>query len=627
MKAVAKKPHQDSTHKKRPATVYSPLTNAHSINNSHQTSIIQLKPICPCDGGCPRCAPIIQPKLIIGQPNDKYEQEADRVADEVMRMPEPEVQPKPTLPLLSQGPSCGDEDMEGELIQTRPVAEEISPLVQRQPEEEEEEPIEALEEEEEPIMTKAISNRTQRANDSLHIRLNRSRGGGQPLPKTDRDFMETRFGVDFSNIRVHTNSNTIQMSRELNAQAFTHGRDIYFGPGKYSPGTSSGKRLLAHELTHAIHQTVGVAQKGERATLIQRTIGDGHHDLHNPRFSGEPKLEAAFDNEIVIAVGSCGDHVRRIQEALLDLGFKLPKYGADEEFGSETQRAVADFQSQHDAVPDGAVGLITMGLLDLLTPTATPIFKPPKGVGPPGASMSGKFKFDPTARFFPQPHLETGIEFPTWVLGFSDTKGWAFYVQNIMKRVDTVRITRSDQSKTCTAKILTQVLDSGYPYSPYAYLRFTGEPLFKKIKTSDIPRTVGPEEDFEVDDVMTLSTTQSYRMFIVWDPSIKESLPTRNEAHPISLGFVDWGWDASARFQRVSDLDPEAWRLQEDSFGGENRGGGLFVSTPAGARVEIRRISTEDQIDEELKKSCASKKLKSEREGSGLNGLLPESDF
>jgi hypothetical protein len=57
---------------------------------------LQRKPICPCDGGCPRCASVIQTKLTIGQPNDKYEQEADRVADEVMRMSEPEVQPKPT---------------------------------------------------------------------------------------------------------------------------------------------------------------------------------------------------------------------------------------------------------------------------------------------------------------------------------------------------------------------------------------------------------------------------------------------------------------------------------------------------------------------------------------------------
>ncbi len=59
-------------------------------------ALLQRKPICPCDGGCPRCAPVIQPKLIVGQPDDKYEQEADRVADQVMQMPDPVVQKKPT---------------------------------------------------------------------------------------------------------------------------------------------------------------------------------------------------------------------------------------------------------------------------------------------------------------------------------------------------------------------------------------------------------------------------------------------------------------------------------------------------------------------------------------------------
>lgn len=57
---------------------------------------VSVQAICPCDGGCPRCTSAIQPELAIGQPCDKYEQEADRIADEVMRMPEPEVQPKPT---------------------------------------------------------------------------------------------------------------------------------------------------------------------------------------------------------------------------------------------------------------------------------------------------------------------------------------------------------------------------------------------------------------------------------------------------------------------------------------------------------------------------------------------------
>ncbi len=69
--------------------------------------------------------------------------------------------------------------------------------------------------------------------------------------------MERRFRVDFSSIRIHTDNNAIQMNRKLNAQAFTHGRDIYFGSGKYNYGTSSGKRLLVHELTHVVQQRAG----------------------------------------------------------------------------------------------------------------------------------------------------------------------------------------------------------------------------------------------------------------------------------------------------------------------------------------------------------------------------------
>jgi outer membrane protein OmpA-like peptidoglycan-associated protein len=66
--------------------------------------------------------------------------------------------------------------------------------------------------------------------------------------------MERRFGIDFSAVRSHTDSDAAQMSRELNAEAFTYGRDIYFGAGRYSPGTLSGKRLMAHELTHVVQQ-------------------------------------------------------------------------------------------------------------------------------------------------------------------------------------------------------------------------------------------------------------------------------------------------------------------------------------------------------------------------------------
>lgn len=71
----------------------------HALSASSISSLfIQRKPSCPCGGGCPRCkAPIsLQPKLKINEPNDQYEQEADRMAEQVMRMPKPTVQRKPT---------------------------------------------------------------------------------------------------------------------------------------------------------------------------------------------------------------------------------------------------------------------------------------------------------------------------------------------------------------------------------------------------------------------------------------------------------------------------------------------------------------------------------------------------
>ena len=84
--------------------------------------------------------------------------------------------------------------------------------------------------------------------------------------------MERNFDVDFSNVRVHKDSNAVQMTRELNAQAFTYGRDIYFGAGRYNPRSSSGKRLLAHELTHVLQQN-GNLQQG---AYSHRSTGEGN---------------------------------------------------------------------------------------------------------------------------------------------------------------------------------------------------------------------------------------------------------------------------------------------------------------------------------------------------------------
>jgi hypothetical protein len=108
-----------------------------------------------------------------------------------------------------------------------------------------------------------------------------ARDGGQPLSNCTSNYFGPRFGYDFSAVRVHTDPNAERMSGAINARAFTIGRDIFFGRGQYAPETDSGKRLLAHELTHVLQQgKISRSPAGEDIsiktrtpfTFIQRTI-------------------------------------------------------------------------------------------------------------------------------------------------------------------------------------------------------------------------------------------------------------------------------------------------------------------------------------------------------------------
>ncbi|MDB4582358.1 DUF4157 domain-containing protein [Draconibacterium sp.] len=230
----------------------------------------------------------IQTKLTIGQPNDKYEQEADRVADRIMSMPEPakiqracsscqeeDVQTKPLFPTITPLVQRQLEDEE-EIAQTKP-------LIQQQPEEEEEEQVQTKrhiqrqseEEEEEPVMTKSNTGNSQTATSTIETGINQSTGHGSPLPTSTLTFMENRFGTDFSGVRVHNNSNALQLNRQLNAQAFTKGSNIYFSSGRYNPETSAGKHLLAHELTHVVQQGYAKSQTPVIQRLVRRTRVSG----------------------------------------------------------------------------------------------------------------------------------------------------------------------------------------------------------------------------------------------------------------------------------------------------------------------------------------------------------------
>ena len=141
------------------------------------------------------------------------------------------------------------QQQEEEEVQTQ--AEEEEEPVQMM---EEEEPVQQMEEEE-TVQTKP--NKKSGSGPSLENRLKQSKGGGSKMEAKVRRQMETRFGADFGGIRIHTDAIAVQMSKELGAQAFTHGKDIYFNEGKYNPNSKEGQHLLAHELTHTIQQKGG----------------------------------------------------------------------------------------------------------------------------------------------------------------------------------------------------------------------------------------------------------------------------------------------------------------------------------------------------------------------------------
>ena len=92
-------------------------------------------------------------------------------------------------------------------------------------------------------------------------RLNSMQGGGQVMPDGLRNMMERGFNRDFSQVRVHTDSEAASLSSSIHAKAFTHGNDIYFNQGQFSPNTSEGQKLMAHELTHVVQGGSKVARE------------------------------------------------------------------------------------------------------------------------------------------------------------------------------------------------------------------------------------------------------------------------------------------------------------------------------------------------------------------------------
>ncbi len=157
----------------------------------------------------------IYPSLEVSQPGDESEHEADAMADTIMRIPEQNF-------IQRKCAGCGEEKVHRKPIASFIQRKESSPGT---------------------LATDAISNQ-----------INASKGNGSSMGSDTQSFMQSRFGTDFSDVKIHIGGEAVQMNRELSARAFTVGNDIYFNEGQYNPDSGEGKHFLADELTHIVPQ-------------------------------------------------------------------------------------------------------------------------------------------------------------------------------------------------------------------------------------------------------------------------------------------------------------------------------------------------------------------------------------
>jgi len=224
-------------------------------------------------------APRLQPKLTIGQPDDVFEREADRMADGVTSMP---LAAEGDGPIQRICPECEEVGVrrreEGECADCR--RKRLRRKASREP----------MSSTAPPIVSEVL------------------RSSGQPLEAGTRTFMEARFGRDLSRVRVHTGERAAASAQAVNALAYTVGDDVVFAAGQFTPQRSSGKKLLAHELAHVVQQTRSTPLQGaadrsrgpfaSRAVALLSRDRSIVHRAEDPRESSDPTamLGALIEN-------------------------------------------------------------------------------------------------------------------------------------------------------------------------------------------------------------------------------------------------------------------------------------------------------------------------------------------
>jgi hypothetical protein len=189
----------------------------------------------------------IQAKMTVGAADDAYEREADQVAAQVMSA-------------NTQAPvqrAQEEDELAMKRIQRSQEEDELAmKRIQRSQEEDE---LMMARDDEQVDMSGSFD-----VGGDIEQKIASTSGSGQSLGQESAGFFAERMGHDFSNVNIHTDTQSDTLNRSLGSRAFTTGNDIYFRSGEYNPGSSGGQELLAHELTHVVQQTGGAPVQPKR---------------------------------------------------------------------------------------------------------------------------------------------------------------------------------------------------------------------------------------------------------------------------------------------------------------------------------------------------------------------------
>ncbi|MEH2394218.1 MAG: DUF4157 domain-containing protein [Nostoc sp.] len=201
-----------------------------SSNSSNFANIPRSRPNTPLQQA-------VQTKLKIGKPGDKFENEADQVAEKFVE--------EYRAPISGQV----DQNLQQQEMFVEKKQLQMKPMLQ---------------------LRTAVGGMSATA--GLETAINQARGGGHPLAKGIRKPIERFLRADFSKVKVHTDYRANQLNQSIQAKAFTTGQDVFFRQGEYNPGSLGGKKLLAHELTHVVQQNRSAVQRKEQLTgfLVSR---------------------------------------------------------------------------------------------------------------------------------------------------------------------------------------------------------------------------------------------------------------------------------------------------------------------------------------------------------------------